>query len=203
MSVPLPSPEEILTIISNLPLKEALTYLAGAGLVKFGKDGFAKIKKVIQDKHNEGKYAFVPNKEEAQKLTQFSTESNYKKLSILIPNFEYIDIVRTGLLLSYYHQRNEKGDKEKVQAIRAQIHRRPNGSFLVKLSIISAESDSLTALLDYLYDLKTKENYTEKQLQEKLSERVLSWDSCSLLVDKTQTVGDVIANLLNNGTFLA
>lgn len=191
MPLPIPPLDEIITTVSTLPLKEALSYLFSIGIVKLSGKGLAKIRQLIQDKHNEGKYAFVPNKEEAQRLTQFSNEPNYKKLSILIPNFEYIDVVRTGLLMQFYHERNQKEDKDKVQNIKYQLYQRPNGQFLVKLAIISAESDSLSAILDYLFDLKTKENYSEKQLQEKLNERIFTWNECAMLVDKINSVYDI------------
>jgi hypothetical protein len=187
-----PPINEIITIISTLPLKEALSYLIGVGIVKLSGKGLTKIKQIIQDKNNEGKFAFVPNKEEAQRLTHFANEPNYKKLSLLIPQFEYIDVVRTGLLMQFYHKRNDPNDKDKVQNIKSQLYQRPNGQFLVKLAIISAESDSLSAILDYLLDLKTNENYSEKQLHEKLNERIFTWDACAMLVDKKDKVNDII-----------
>ena len=46
LSLPL---DEIIEIIKELPLKEALTYLAVNGIVKYSKKGYWRIKQIIQE----------------------------------------------------------------------------------------------------------------------------------------------------------
>jgi hypothetical protein len=55
-----PTLEEIIEIVKSFPLKDALTYLTiTSKIVDFSKDGYGRLKVIIQDKQNEGKYAFV------------------------------------------------------------------------------------------------------------------------------------------------
>ena len=131
------SPAEIEALVNAaqaLPLKEALALLVLNKVGGFAAAGMGRLKKIIQDKQNEGKYAFVPNKEEARKLQQFSEEPNYKLVETLVPNYRYIDILRTGLLINFYHERNAVGDADRVKVIKMKICTRPNGTKLLKIA---------------------------------------------------------------------
>src|SRR3989344_2839313 len=116
--------DKIIEIISNLPLKDALTYLGAQGITNYLTQGYDKIKKVIIDKQNEGKYAFVPNKEEVLFLEEAAKNPDYQQILILVPKYKYTDLIRTGLLLREYNKRIDLGiepDKNKNNISRIKI----------------------------------------------------------------------------------
>lgn len=177
--------------ISNLPLKEALTFLTVNKIYDFSGKGFGKIKRIIQDKQNEKKYAFVPDKEEARILKQFFGNPQYKEILLLIPHYRYIDLIRTGLLIDYYHQNPNKKNRAAVAQIKKQILRRPNGAKLLKIANLPT-TPFFTIILEYLYTHKFK-NYSEIQLEEKFDELVSYWEDSSKLVESSESVGDVVS----------
>ncbi|MFH1545075.1 MAG: hypothetical protein ABIE23_03240 [archaeon] len=188
MSVPV---EELIKQVSSLPLKEALALLVVNKVLEFSGKGYSALKQIIIDKYNEGKYAFVPNKEEAQKLTEFETSSTYKQIKILVPSYRYIDIIRTGLLIDFYHCRNLNGDKERVFKIKQSIANTPNGKTLLKITNLPS-TPFFSIILKYLYDLKINNNYSEKQLEETFDETILQWKESSKFVENKHSVQSII-----------
>lgn len=183
--------EKISETIQSLPLKDALAFLASQKIFEFAGEQLKKIKKIIQDKYNEGKYAFVPDKDEAQKLLQFSEDPSYKEVLLLVPRYRHIDILRTGLLIDSYHKRNEPRDRERVLKIKDQINRRPNGSYLIKIANLPT-TPFFSGILHHLYELKRR-GYSEKQLEESLDEMVTFWETSSLFVKNEHSKEEVVS----------
>lgn len=183
--------ETILKEIKDLPIKEALTYLSVNKIFNYSAEGFSKIKKVIQDKQNESKYAFVPDKEEARRIKQFVGNPQYKEILLLIPKYRYIDLIRTGLLIYYYHQNSNKQNDSRVKQIKGQILRRPNGEKLLKIANLPT-TPFFKLILDYLYRHKS-EGYSETQLEEEFDEFVSYWEDSSKLVESSETAKDVVS----------
>jgi len=182
--------EFIIQTIQGLSLKDALQFLVLKKVVDFSGVGLGKLRQIIRDKQNEGKYAFVPLKEEAQKLLQFSKESAYKKVETLVPHYRYIDIIRTGLLIDFYHRRNQKGDSERVSQIKKSIRSRPNGAKLLKISNLPT-TPFFESVLRYVFNLKGK-GYSENQLEETFDSIVTDWEAASKFVRNEHTPTDVV-----------
>ncbi len=189
----IPPADEILKSISGLDAYATIKWLTSIGFTGYiGKKGYESVKSAVRTKFDEKRYAFPPDKEEANLLLQLSNDSSYKQMKLLVPHYKYIDVVRTGLLLERYHKENTSTSKEKAANINKQLSKRPNGIFLIKLAILSGQNESFGALLQYLYDLKTKENYSESQLEEKLNENLQAWDLSSKLFNNDNKIEDVI-----------
>jgi hypothetical protein len=186
-----PGIEEILDTIKDLPLKDALIYLVLAGIERLSEKGYEKIKKILQDKANEGRYAFVPNKEEANLLLQFRDNPIYRQIIILVPKYRYIDIIRTGLLIDYYHKHDTPENRRRVAVIKYQIKIKPNGNKLLKL-VDFPTTPFFSIVLQYLYEQKTS-GFSTEMLEEKFSEIVDTWEKTSKLVESRNEVKDVIS----------
>lgn len=187
----LPELKEILEILKELPLKDALFYLVyGLKLTDYAVEGGARIKQIIQDKFNRKQYAFVPDKEEANLLKSFRDQSEYRQVSMLVPFYRHIDIIRTGLLIDYYHRNDSTENREKVERIKKQLIKRPNGEKLLKIANLPT-TPFFKQLLQLLYNLKS-EGYTEVQLEEKFDELVERWDKITMLVKTTDSVDDAV-----------
>jgi hypothetical protein len=187
-----PSIEEIIETIKNLELKDALAYLVAIKFVfDVSKKGYEKVKKIIQDKHNEGKYAFVPDKEEANRLLEFGKDPSFRQVLMLVPNYRYIDIIRTGLLIVYYHKNDTPKNRERTKNIRLQIDRRPNGKKLLKI-VTLPDTAFFSIILRYLYELKT-EGYSETFLEETLDQIVQEWEETSKLVRREDSKQSVVS----------
>jgi hypothetical protein len=196
--------DNIISATQDLPLKEALTYLTTQGITSYVNKGYEKIKQIIIDKQNEGKYAFVPNKEEVLFLEQAEKNPDYQQILILVPNYKYIDLIRTGLLLREYNRRiNEKIDSEKnrqqISRIKLDIINRPGGGRLLKIAKLPA-SNFFSIILSYLYQLKIH-SYPENQLEEEFNELVEEWERCSKYVDNENSLEEVLTfcrNMVKN-----
>jgi hypothetical protein len=186
-----PSVEEILEAIRNLSLKDALVYLVSIGILNFVGKGLEKIKKAIQDKQNESKYAFVPNKAEANRLLSFARDPNYREVLLLVPNYRYIDLIRTGLLIAYYHEHDSSQNRDRVSEIKLQIAQRPNGTKLLKLANLPT-TPFFSIILQHLHRLKLQ-GYTQNFLEDKFDELVQDWQKASKLVKTEHTIDDVIS----------
>lgn len=182
--------ESLINYIKDSSLKEALAYLIANGVYNFSKEGFEKIKKIIQDKYNEGRYAFVPNKEEANKLIQIKNLPDYKKIEILTPKYRYIDLIRTGLLIRFYHEENIDAAKKRIQEIKTQIYSRPNGSVFVKITNLPS-TPLFGVIMNYLFELKVDKAYSEQQLENELDEIIQSWEQSSKFFDKFDGKDDI------------
>src|SRR3989344_4003734 len=187
--------DKIIEIISNLPLKDALTYLGAQGITNYLTQGYERIKKVIADKQNEGKYAFVPNKEEVLFLEEATKNPDYRQILILVPKYKYIDLIRTGLLLREYNRRidsNIDAEKNKthIARIKLDILKRPGGGRLLKI-VKLPQSQFFSTILSYLYELKIH-SYPENQIEEEFNELVDEWEQCVLYVDEKHQLEEVI-----------
>jgi len=176
---------EIITQISNLPLKDVLVYLTAKGITDFSSKGYNKIKEVIVDKQNEGKYAFVPDKKEAMLLNEFIRHPQYQEVKHLVPKYRYLDLIRTGLLIKNYNQTIKVGlDKDKnsqrIKFVKQGILRRPNGNRLLKI-VKFPTTNFFSVVLRHLYDLKMN-GYPENQLEEVFDELIEDWENSSMFV---------------------
>ena len=180
----------IAAAIIGLTLKEALSYLASHGVRNFFGKGYEKIKQIIRDKMNEGKYAFTPNKSEANLLVNFSKNPTFKEVELLVPQYRYIDLLRTGLLIDYYHKNNSAADRQRVNDIKIEISKRPNSVKLMKLVDLPG-TPFFASLVDYLHDLK-KAGYAPKFLEEKFEQLIETWNETSMLVRSSNTPEQVV-----------
>lgn len=190
-----PTTEEIADFILNLSLKDALAYLIANGVFNFAEKGFEKIKKAIQDMMNEGIYAFVPDKIEANQLLNFSKNPTFREVQMLVPQYRYIDLIRTGLLIDYYHKHNTKKDRERIDSIKIQISKRPNGLKLLKLVNLPT-TPFFSIIVQRLHEFK-KSGYPSNFLEDKFDELVENWNQTSLLV-RTETTPKQVVSFCNS-----
>ena len=177
--------------MKEFPLGDALVYLAaGLKISDYAIEGGARIKKIIQDKFNERKYAFVPDKEEANLLSRFKGHKSFMQVNMLVPKYRYIDIIRTGILIDHYHRYDIPENREKVKRIKRQLIRRPNGEKLLKIANLPT-TPFFRTIMQLLYSLKS-EGYSEENLEEKFDEIVERWEQITLLVETTDNIDDVV-----------
>ena len=180
--------DDIAVAIIGLTLKEALSFLKSKGITKY--IGYEKVKKIIQDKMNEGKYAFVPDKEEANQLLNFAKNPTFMEVQLLVPQYRYIDLIRTGLLIDYYHSNDTQAHRERVRDIKIQIARRPNSVKLMKLIDLPG-TPFFSTIVDYLHALKMM-GFPQNYLVEKFEEIIETWNETSMFVKSSNTVNQVI-----------
>jgi len=185
----LPTLDDIVKFIKELPLDEVLKYLLAVGIKDFVKEGYSRIKKEIQDRFNEEMYAFVPDKEEANLLLSFKEHPHFRQVQLLVPNYRYIDIIRTGILINYYHENDSPENREKVEGIKRNLIKRPNGNKLLKIVNLPT-TPFFDTILELLYDLKSK-GYSDANLEEAFDEIVERWEKITMLVKNTDKVDDV------------
>ncbi len=185
-----PTIEEILRAIADLSLRSALLYLVGHKIHDFSRAGYERIKKAIQDKQNEGKYAFVPNKKEAIKLLELKDEPHYRGMLLLIPNYQYIDLIRTGLLINRYQKMKNPKSGARIRDIKNHISNRPNGAYLLKI-VRFPTTPFFSVIVNYLYELKIQ-GYSDSFLVEAFNESVEAWESSSKFVESFDKTVDVI-----------
>lgn len=187
--------EQIIEYIKNLSLKEVLIYLVSQNVLDFSKVGYERIKKIIIDKQNEGKYAFVPNKEEALFLQQSKTYSSYQQLEMLVPKYKYLDLIRTGFLIANYNKNienniNPEGYRQRISQIKEQIAKRPGGGRLLKI-VKFPTTDSFSSGINYLYNLKLN-NCPSELLEDEFEELVDDWEKSSKFVKHNNNFEEVI-----------
>lgn len=188
---------------SQLPLKDILSYAVGKGILDFASAESAKLKQLIIDKYNEERYAFVPDKKEAQRLEAISKESEYIEISSLIPNYRYIDILQTGILIDEYNKESSQKAKKRVKAIRKEVATRPNGNFLIKIANLPG-TPIFSTVLEYLHGLKIR-GYSESQIEETFNGFVNDWQKVSLFVrneDSQSTVERFCKKQVGNHEFV-
>lgn len=188
--------DEIISVIKILPIKEALTYLTTNRILNYSEKGYEKIKQIIIDKQNEGKYAFVPNKSEVLLLEQLENSSDYKQILIIVPNYKSIDLIRTGLLLREYNKKIDENieiekNRDNISRIKCEIIRRPGGGRLLKIIKLPA-SNFFPIILSYLYELKIH-GYPENQLEDEFEELVEEWERCTKFIDNDTILEDVLS----------
>jgi len=187
--------EDLIQLIKDLPIKEVLGLLVVKKISDYSEVGFEKIKKIIVDKQNQGKYAFIPDKEEVLFLQEASENPKYNQIRILVPNYKHIDLIRTGFLLNSYNKKIEEridgeGFRGKIARIKFEISKRPGGSKLLKIVKLPT-TKFFSVILSYLYELKIH-GYSEEMLIEELEELVENWEESSMFVRSNQNVDDVI-----------
>jgi len=183
--------DAIIKAVKESELIELLKYLVAKGVVDYSKKGYEKLKKIIIDKYNEKKYAFVPNKEEANKLLKAAGSAIYKQVEMLVPRYRYIDLIRTGLLIKDYHEQNTAAATSRIIEIKKNINRRPNGHHFIKIVNLPA-TPFFTLILQYLLELKSS-GYSEHQLEEKFEELVNEWEQSSKFFKVENKIEDVIS----------
>jgi len=187
--------EQILIIIKDLSLKDALIYLVSLGIVDFSKVGYQKIKILIQNKQNEGRYAFVPNSDEAIYLQKSFNNPCYKEISLLVPSYKYLGLIRTGFLLKDYNNKIESNidkDKNKIRVleIKRQILCRPGGFTLLKIAKFPS-TEFFSLVLSYLHKLKIN-NYPEEHLEAEFNDLINSWQNSSKFVRSEDSLDNII-----------
>lgn len=183
--------EDIIEVIKDLPLKDALALLVLKKIYDYSKEGYEKIRKLIQDKYAEKKYAFVPNKKEAIQLLETKKDPNFRQILLLVPNYRYIDIIRTGLLIDYYHRNDSPENRKRVINIKNQIAYRPNGKKLLKIVNLPT-TPFFSIILQFLYEMK-KEGYSPSFLEESLEGLIEDWEKTSKLVTARNKKDDVVS----------
>ena len=185
----IPTIEQILAQIQNLPIKETLEYLGAIKIVNYSSKGYDKIKKVIQDKWNNYFFAFVPDKKEALALKELGKHPDYKTIITLLPKYHYHDIIRTGLLIRSYLKNPTGGNKERSKSIKTEIAKRPNGKKLLNI-IRLVSTPYFSVVITNLYQLKSK-GYTDSQLAEEFDETINEWDNSYLPVKSTYSITEI------------
>jgi len=188
--------ESIILAIQSLPLKEVLIYLGAQGITHFSSAGYEKIKKVVIDKQNEGKYAFVPHKDEVLFLQEAERNPDYQQLLLLVPNYKYIDLIKTGLLIKKYDGRIVAGEdvsknRDSISRIKGEIVRRPGGRRLLKIVKLPT-THFFSIILSYLHELKIH-GHPEEQLVEEFDEIVDEWEKSSKFVNAGDSASGIIS----------
>ncbi len=180
--------EQILSEIKNLPLSVALVYLVSKG-IDFTQRGYDELKKIIIDKQHEKKYLFVPIREEALKLKKLSGDTKYRELELLVPNYKYLDLIRTGLLIDYYRNNFSRENDERIKEIKFDIIKNPGGKRLLKIVNLPS-TIFFSSIIKYLHNLKVND-YPENHIQEEFEELVDDWEDSSLFVEKTDEIDKI------------
>lgn len=176
----IPNPEELFIKLKDMGIIEIIKYLVVIKLPDYSQKGYEKIKKLVIEKFNESRYAFVPNKEEAKKLKAFGKTPEYKTIVNLIPSYKYIDTIRTGLLVKNYLDTNSKEDNERTREIKTQIGRRPNGKYLMTL-VHLVSTPYFSVVTKNLFLSKAK-GYSESNLLDEFDEIVSEFEDSYLPV---------------------
>ncbi len=177
------SPEELFNLIKNLDIKTVLATLATYKIVNFSEVRYANLKQFIIDKWNEGKFAFVPSKEEAIKLKQNFDSPHYKEISEIIPNYAELDLILTGLLIKEYQ--DTKRDV-RVGEIKRSIMQRPNARHLIKIVNLPT-TPFFSVINDFLKERK-KQGYSIQQLEAEFNDVVEELEKNTLFVKNEHTV---------------
>ena len=186
-------PNLIIEKIENLSIDATLIYLAKSGIEKFV-DGYESIKRAIQEKFNEGKYGFVPNREEALFIQKTRNNSEYKEIILLIPKYKYLELIRTGFLIKEYNRRignniDKDKNKERVSEIKFRILSRPGGNSLLKIIKFSS-TEFFSIVIKYLHNLKMN-GYPEEHLENEFIDLTEEWTKDSLFVKNDSLIEEV------------
>src|SRR3989344_5657802 len=165
--------DQILNAINNLPLKDALTFLAANKIFDLGKSGYEKIARVIKEKTNEGKYGFVPSKKEASFLQGTVKKGYFHQFNQILPKNKYSDYVRVGYLIANLNSQGGETNRAKVKAIKASVVSRPNGFHLLKV-VNLVTTGAIVPIVDYLQELKNK-GYTADYISNAFEEILNEW----------------------------
>lgn len=139
-----------------------------------------ELKQLIQDKYNEKKYGFVPHKEELGLLQQVRFDASFVQIKNLVPKYRYIDLIRTGLLIRYYHNEDTPGNRARVNYIKGKMIKRAEGRKFLKIANMS--STPYFNGIGYLLQKYKNEGYSEKFLEETIEIIVDNWEKNAMLV---------------------
>ena len=180
---------QILLQIKDLSLPATLIYLAKLGIDNFVKPGYEKLAQAIKDKQNQKKYAFVPNRYEAIKLKDVGKTPTYSELVSLVPKYKRLDIIRTGLLVFEYNQKNNPLSSKRVGEIKMQVLKNPGGKTLVKIINLTS-TVFFSSVLKFLRNLRNN-NYPEEHIESELEELIEDWEKSSLFVENEDDVDKI------------
>jgi hypothetical protein len=144
---------------------------------------------LIRSKMNEGIYAFVPSKNEARLLMQMRFDSSYQHLTHLVPKYKYIDLIRSGLLIGYYHENDTPENRERVRKIKDSIIKRPNGRKLLKIANLA--STPYFEAVGYLLQKYKNEGYSEENLEEILDQTIEEWEINAKLIEIEDEIPEI------------
>ncbi len=167
-----PNPEEILSKIKDLPLKDALNLIAAYKIFSVSVKGYEKIRDWIHAKFSEKKWGFVPNEDEDNVLLRISERDYYAEFSKLLPHHQYSDFIRVGYLIAQLNRMGGEHNRTRVRQIRESVSQRPNGGFLIRIVNI-VTTGGIVPVVDYLRELKSKkydQNYISQEFDEIISE---------------------------------
>jgi hypothetical protein len=123
-----------------------------------------QITELIRKKMDEGIYAFVPSKEEAKLLIQMRFDSAYQHIIHLVPHYKNVDLIRSGLLIGYYHENDTPANRERVGKIKSSIMKRPNGRKLLKIANMA--STPYFSAVGYLLQQRKNEELLESIVEQ-------------------------------------
>jgi len=180
--------EHIIEHIKNLPLKEVLAYLASLKL----KDLPRELKKIIQDKFNEGKYGFVPNPIEADILQKISNRHQFREFKHIIPNSKYEDAIRVGYLITRLTKTQTRNNDNviRIREIKDELRQRHNGYFLIRATTM-VTTGTIVPAIEYLSELKRK-GYDKENLDLEFEKMLNDWDDITLFVTRENDVDELI-----------
>jgi len=92
--------------------------------------------------------------------------------------------------MNYYHYHDSLENRERVQEIKKQIRRRPNGKRLLKLADLPT-TPFFDIIIVHLGNLQ-KDGYSTESLEETLEEIIEQWDDTTRLVTNKDEVEDII-----------
>ena len=165
------TPEEILSSIKDLPLKEVVKFLGAKGIFDLSKKGYESLKEFIKRKSSEKKYGFVPKADEGNVLVKVAEKQYFVNFAYVLPKHRYSDLIRVGYLISYLNKIGGSANRQRVEIIRESIRNIPNGHFLIKIvnlvSLImifsygSAKNNTTLAIAELLKEGVTKNYHYE------------------------------------------
>lgn len=180
--------EEIIEKAAELTLPNFLKWLVASGiLAKVGKSQLNKVNQIIRDKYNEGTYAFVPDKKEAETLKKIKDQAIYKEFKRLLPGHWGIDVVRTAI---YINVLERKGNVEKIKEIKDQVFKNKKlpGIRLVEMVVVGV----INPVLDRLKELKDKHNYSQDDVANDFEDLLYTWEKITIFVKNENTSEEII-----------
>ena len=180
--------EQIIQKAIELSLPDFLKWIIVSKIIsKVGEKNISKVYDLIRNKYNEKKYAFFPNKEEAYTLKKLSNKSLYKDFRRVLQGHWGIDVVRTGIYILHLEHKKKP---EKIKDIKEQVFRNKKLIGLRLLAMIQA--GILRPVLDYLINLKDKNNYCKDDLFSEFDNILNDWKRMSIFIQNEDSLSDII-----------
>jgi len=180
--------EEIIQKASELSLPDFLKWLVGSGiLAKLGAEQIKKVYELIRKKHDEGKYGFVPNKDEVYTLKKLAAKSVYKDFREILKNHWGADVVRTGL---YILNLEHKKEVEKIKEVKQQVF---DNKKILGLRLVEMVTEGvMRAVLDHLKNLKDKHNYSQEDILREFDELLQVWKKITIFVKNEDSIPYIV-----------